>query len=170
MDPEHDAEIVELGAGYSPDSGPSSSTDTPPASSAGAELMRLHIRRKPIPRKGHTKSRRGCLNCKRRKVKCQETQPECENCTRIGLVCAYPDARPRSAKEAALALIASPAAPLADSPTMFSYTDLRFFHHFLVAGYPPLPLMGEELWRNVAVLSHSVCRPWFCCFPLEGYY
>jgi hypothetical protein len=33
------------------------------------------VSKKPIPRKGHTKSRRGCLHCKRRRIKCNELHP-----------------------------------------------------------------------------------------------
>lgn len=46
--------------------------------------------RKPIPRKGHTKSRRGCFNCKRRRIKCNEKHPECNHCIKAGLPCEYP--------------------------------------------------------------------------------
>lgn len=46
--------------------------------------------RKPIPRKGHTKSRRGCFNCKRRRIKCNEKHPECNHCVKAGLQCDYP--------------------------------------------------------------------------------
>lgn len=46
--------------------------------------------RKPIPRKGHTKSRRGCFNCKRRRIKCNERHPECNHCLKAGLSCEYP--------------------------------------------------------------------------------
>jgi hypothetical protein len=46
--------------------------------------------RKPIPRKGHTKSRRGCYNCKRRRIKCNERHPECNHCIKAGLRCEYP--------------------------------------------------------------------------------
>lgn len=46
--------------------------------------------RKPIPRKGHTKSRRGCYNCKRRRIKCNEGHPECNHCIKAGLRCEYP--------------------------------------------------------------------------------
>ncbi len=46
--------------------------------------------RKPIPRKGHTKSRRGCFNCKRRRIKCNEKHPDCNHCVKAGLECQYP--------------------------------------------------------------------------------
>ncbi|KAF3021632.1 hypothetical protein E8E14_014107 [Neopestalotiopsis sp. 37M] len=41
------------------------------------------------PRKSHRKSRNGCRNCKRRKVKCDEVKPECTNCLRFGLPCDF---------------------------------------------------------------------------------
>jgi hypothetical protein len=42
-------------------------------------------------RKAHTKSRRGCINCKLFHVKCDETQPHCKRCLRSALDCEYPD-------------------------------------------------------------------------------
>lgn len=137
-----------------------------PSSSASASDTQLALRprRRPIPRKGHTKSRRGCFNCKRRKVKCPETLPECANCVRFGLPCEYPDARPRALQLAPsssppgswLSSVPPPSAPLRSSPTLFTPDDMRFFHHFLVTAYPPLPILDDGVWRNVAVLSHSV--------------
>lgn len=43
-----------------------------------------------MERRGHTKSRRGCYNCKRRRIKCQETKPACGHCVKGGLKCEYP--------------------------------------------------------------------------------
>ncbi|EGY20853.1 C6 zinc finger domain-containing protein [Verticillium dahliae VdLs.17] len=40
-------------------------------------------------RKKHTKSRTGCSECKRRKVKCDELRPRCANCRRQGSSCSY---------------------------------------------------------------------------------
>lgn len=40
-------------------------------------------------RKFHSKSRMGCLTCKKRRVKCDETRPSCQNCVRMKLVCGY---------------------------------------------------------------------------------
>lgn len=45
-------------------------------------------------RKRHVKSRTGCYNCKKRKVKCNEHWPECYNCKRLRMVCEYPWAPP----------------------------------------------------------------------------
>ncbi|CEN62754.1 hypothetical protein ASPCAL09384 [Aspergillus calidoustus] len=40
-------------------------------------------------RKTHTKSRLGCGNCKRRKIKCDEVKPSCKNCLRHSVHCDY---------------------------------------------------------------------------------
>ncbi|KAK4541582.1 hypothetical protein LTR36_007879 [Oleoguttula mirabilis] len=40
-------------------------------------------------RKAHTKSRRGCGNCKLRRIKCDEAQPECKKCQAYGVSCSY---------------------------------------------------------------------------------
>jgi hypothetical protein len=143
-------------------------TPTPTPTASGSELAAaVRQRRRPIPRKGHTKSRRGCFNCKRRKVKCQENLPECSNCVRFGLVCEYPQTRARSASAlavpapsmSAMLVVSPPSAPLQSTPTLFTPDDMRFFHHFLLNAYPPLPILADDLWRNVACLSHSVCLP-----------
>ncbi|KAK4219930.1 hypothetical protein QBC37DRAFT_74411 [Rhypophila decipiens] len=41
-------------------------------------------------RRRHKKSRRGCLECKRRHIKCDETRPNCINCTTAERDCSYP--------------------------------------------------------------------------------
>ncbi|KAF4339194.1 sterol uptake control 2 [Fusarium beomiforme] len=55
------------------------------------------------PRLGYKKSRRGCLRCKQRRVKCDENQP-CAACTRHGLSCVFQEPpevrRTRSADKA----------------------------------------------------------------------
>ncbi|KAI1262698.1 hypothetical protein F5Y18DRAFT_149996 [Xylariaceae sp. FL1019] len=38
-------------------------------------------------RRPHIKSRSGCRNCKKRKVKCGEERPSCRNCSKRGLSC-----------------------------------------------------------------------------------
>ncbi|CAI6269451.1 unnamed protein product [Periconia digitata] len=43
------------------------------------------------PRRAHVKSRSGCHNCKKRKVKCGEERPSCRNCSRRGESCDLPD-------------------------------------------------------------------------------
>ncbi|SMN20894.1 similar to Saccharomyces cerevisiae YDR213W UPC2 Sterol regulatory element binding protein, induces transcription of sterol biosynthetic genes and of DAN/TIR gene products [Maudiozyma saulgeensis] len=40
-------------------------------------------------RKFHNKSKNGCLNCKRRRVKCDEGKPFCKKCNNMNLDCVY---------------------------------------------------------------------------------
>ncbi|KAL4747096.1 hypothetical protein BDW72DRAFT_209882 [Aspergillus terricola var. indicus] len=42
-----------------------------------------------MPRRAHKKSRNGCLECKRRHVKCDENRPTCSNCIASERVCEY---------------------------------------------------------------------------------
>lgn len=66
--------------------GASSKTSTTSNDQNRAETWQ---RRRPVPRKGHTKSRRGCFNCKRRRIKCNEKHPKCNRCIKAGLQCEY---------------------------------------------------------------------------------
>ncbi|KAL3461715.1 hypothetical protein BJX64DRAFT_277696 [Aspergillus heterothallicus] len=43
------------------------------------------------PRKPHKKSRKGCIECKRRHVKCDESRPKCVNCNVSLRHCSYED-------------------------------------------------------------------------------
>lgn len=49
-------------------------------------------------------SRAGCMECKRRKIKCDEVHPTCGNCQRVKFPCVYPAAnkakKVRSSREA----------------------------------------------------------------------
>ncbi|KAK1766589.1 c6 transcription factor [Phialemonium atrogriseum] len=132
-----------------------SATDSPPESAsmrtsedrestvAADEDTKRIVRRKPVPGKGHRKSRRGCYNCKRRRVKCPEGRPECQHCSRMGLACVYP---PPPKIHATL-----PATPTAG----LDLDHLRFFHHFLVSAHPPLPSGVSTVWHSVAALAHE---------------
>lgn len=47
-------------------------------------------RTRSSPRRSHTKSRTGCLPCKNRRIKCDESRPECGQCTTRKAKCIYP--------------------------------------------------------------------------------
>ncbi|KAI5460840.1 hypothetical protein BGZ63DRAFT_473155 [Mariannaea sp. PMI_226] len=129
----------------------SSFEDHTPAAEAAATDLVCTRRRKPIPRKGHTKSRNGCIQCKRRKVKCQETQPGCANCRRLGLVCEYPVPQTPTRRDATSP---APTTALQSTGGQFTMEDLQFFRHFLFHAYPPLPLKSDAVWHEIASLSH----------------
>jgi hypothetical protein len=125
-------------------------------------------------RKGHRKSRQGCFNCKRRKIKvsstvkswtnadpglkCQETLPACDNCIRKELVCKYPAARAPSLLQSCSEDIGSPLAPVQLQTTpIFSLVDMRFFHHFIFHAYPHLPVGNDDVWvRRIPAVAYHV--------------
>ncbi|KAH8821860.1 hypothetical protein F5884DRAFT_851069 [Xylogone sp. PMI_703] len=103
-------------------------------------------------RRGHRKSRQGCFNCKKRKIKCQETFPTCENCARLSIRCQY-------MQTSAITLSSwnpcNPQAPLNTTPD-FDLTDFRLFHHYLVAAYPHFPVASEDIWLNyITPIGHQ---------------
>ncbi|KAI1107326.1 hypothetical protein F4804DRAFT_297596 [Jackrogersella minutella] len=91
--------------------------------------------RQRLERRGHTKSRRGCFNCKRRRIKCQETRPACGHCAKTGLKCEYPTA-PQVIHQ-----------PQHQVP-LFSLQDMRFFQHFLLTCFPHHPIGNESIWTH----------------------
>ncbi|PTB67361.1 hypothetical protein BBK36DRAFT_65128 [Trichoderma citrinoviride] len=106
---------------------------TPPGPSA----------RQRLERRGHTKSRRGCYNCKRRRIKCQETHPACGHCLKTGLKCEYP-ASPQITHQ-----------PHNQIP-LFSLQDMRCFQYFLTQCYPHHPLKQEEIWTHeIPSIAHN---------------
>lgn len=128
------------------------STGDSPATSSGQSSSVVVAKRKPIPRKGHTKSRAGCVVCKRRRVKCDEASPECGQCRRLGLECEYLNKKkPASPPEST-----SLARPLRTAPATFDIDDMRFFRHFLFEAYPPLPIDGGPVWHQVSQLIYEV--------------
>jgi hypothetical protein len=52
-----------------------------------AAAANLRAAQKRHTRLGKPKSRKGCLTCKARRVKCDEVQPECNRCRATGRVC-----------------------------------------------------------------------------------
>ncbi|KAH8177968.1 fungal zn(2)-Cys(6) binuclear cluster domain-containing protein [Sarocladium implicatum] len=96
-----------------------------------------------LERRGHTKSRRGCYNCKRRRIKCQETRPACGHCVKTGLKCEYPS-MPQITHQ-----------PHHQIP-LFSLQDMRFFQHFLTQCYPATPLGQEHVWTHeIPCIAHN---------------
>lgn len=49
-----------------------------------------------LPRRKHQKSRRGCTTCKRRHIRCDEGDPQCQNCITHRSTCSYPEAHSRT--------------------------------------------------------------------------
>ncbi|KAK5997010.1 Zn(2)-C6 fungal-type transcription factor afumD-like protein [Cladobotryum mycophilum] len=144
--PFQDAAQVHASASLSESSGKA----TPPSSdgrslSGNTEVVsrRLPTQKQRLERRGHTKSRRGCYNCKRRRIKCQETRPACGHCVKTGLKCEYPST-PQITHQ-----------PHHQIP-LFSLQDMRCFQHFLTQCYPHHPLKQEEIWTHeIPCIAHN---------------
>lgn len=142
---------------------PSDTISSGNTSAADVSTVPVRIKRKPIPRKGHKKSRKGCFACKKRKVKCTEQLPQCDQCNRLGLTCEYPSLRYQRANENSLSaaprtgvLQPAPINALRTTSTSFNMDDMRFFSHFILAAYPSLPLNGDQIWMDAAQMAHEV--------------
>nr|UWK20139.1 Zn2Cys6 transcriptional regulator [Trichoderma deliquescens] len=108
---------------------------------------------KPLSRRGHFKSRLGCFNCKRRRVKCNELRPACSPCCRLGLNCSYPT--PASNSSSSSSTSASSSLPPRAALSTLVLEDLRFYHQFILAAYPTLPLKAKDVWMQAAAMSHQ---------------
>ncbi|KAK1960003.1 hypothetical protein LY78DRAFT_619176 [Colletotrichum sublineola] len=67
---------------------------------SGMSALPSHYR----PLRRSVRSREGCLTCKRRKVKCDESRPRCSHCERLNLECKW---RPQSSAAAAHSMLAA---------------------------------------------------------------
>lgn len=140
--------------------------DSPSSEQASSTAM---VRKpgKPLSRRGHFKSRLGCFNCKRRRVKCNEVRPFCSPCCRLGLNCSYPTPAPSSTpSSSSSAFFSSSSSSSSFSPSSslppraalssIALEDLRFYHQFLLAAFPTLPLKAKDVWMDAAAMSHQV--------------
>ncbi|KAF2627893.1 hypothetical protein BU25DRAFT_46104 [Macroventuria anomochaeta] len=115
----------------------------------------------PARRKTHSKSRKGCLQCKKRHTKCNEEHPQCANCIRLEITCEWPPPRARvqHASPQSTGLGPSPmsrensyiGSPLptpsvAARPT-FTLEDMQLLHHWTTRVYLfHDPTSDDEKW------------------------
>ncbi|KAE8312711.1 hypothetical protein BDV41DRAFT_538592 [Aspergillus transmontanensis] len=112
------------------------------------------------PRRSHKKSRTGCIQCKKRRVKCDERGPPCSNCTTRGIECAYssapsgarmPDTLPASPSSPQVSI--SPNAIPSQSPPVTTHYDLRsleLMHKFSTETYYSLSsdALDHRVWQT----------------------
>lgn len=79
-------------------------------------------------RVAHKKSRKGCGQCKRRRVKCDEIRPKCSGCERLDLQCDFGHAK-GSGSPPSTAGISPPNQPIA--PGLWTTTDMQLLHHYM---------------------------------------
>lgn len=120
------------------------------------------------PRLAHKKSRGGCKRCKARRVKCDETHPECSICTKHEVRCEYSKHAPipsntiQSAMESngslspgtPLISLASPYSEPGEITTYFGLEErreleLRLLHHFITIVTYTFPACDEQRYRNL---------------------
>ncbi|EGX90385.1 C6 transcription factor [Cordyceps militaris CM01] len=129
-------------------SSPAASSSNRSSAAAVASASSSASSKPAVSRRGHSKSRLGCLNCKRRRVKCNELRPTCSPCRRLGLLCDYATSAPPPHDAVATAPPATPSSAL-------NLDDLRFYYQFLHTAFPSLPLRAEHVWKTCAALSHQ---------------
>ncbi|KAM0716379.1 hypothetical protein Q7P37_007824 [Cladosporium fusiforme] len=113
-------------------------------------------------RRAHTKSRLGCVQCKARRVKCDQTYPTCKNCVRHEKTCVYSQVKSGPSSVAGQspnpptidngATASSPAglASLSGGP-VFDSLDMRLMHHYCIATAASLSYSprAQEAWQRV---------------------
>lgn len=96
--------------------------------------LSLEKQQKPSKRRPHSKSRRGCATCKRRRVKCDETHPICKNCQHLDLECSFSTNAPAPFVQGSLNIM-----------------DIRLFHHYTTVVWKTIVAAGisnDEIWSK----------------------
>ncbi|KAL6885413.1 hypothetical protein GGI43DRAFT_304574 [Trichoderma evansii] len=110
----------------------------------------------------HHKSKRGCLQCRKRRVKCDEKIPECSACIRRQESCSFrPVSRRREIERHRESLDRVPPSvsqqyglALDEVDEAVNLLQMKLFHHFQHKTVPTL-LFGSEAWDNALQLSFS---------------
>ncbi|KAN0089103.1 hypothetical protein V8E51_019363 [Hyaloscypha variabilis] len=104
-------------------------------------------------RAGHAKRRTGCLVCKARKVKCDETHPQCNRCKALDFACKFPP--PQPPKQAFLSNARSSILPVPIVPRLSSR---------VLTPNPSSSVPGNESERRYFQLFQDRLSSEFCGF------
>ncbi|PGG99003.1 hypothetical protein GX51_06501 [Blastomyces parvus] len=117
-------------------------------------------------RRPHRKSRTGCLNCKKRRVKCDEAKPNCQRCETYGVSCDYSALaiqrrQPITHREACQIMAASTHMPLSSAQFSMSVDDLadkinRVLQLDTSTDEAFLPVMKSISHRTVEFFHHFI--------------
>ncbi|THV52980.1 hypothetical protein BGAL_0063g00380 [Botrytis galanthina] len=100
-------------------------------------------------RRSHRKSRKGCLQCKSRHIKCDETHPECVNCKTASHTCSYKITASTNTSK-----VTTPESTFTNSPTPTSQSDPQIPHGPLLQPEPPsLPPSLPQSYVNFTHLE-----------------
>ncbi|KAI0202550.1 hypothetical protein F4808DRAFT_65909 [Astrocystis sublimbata] len=86
-------------------------------SSSTAQENSTRAQRRYLSKRPHRKSRAGCKQCKKRKVKCDEARPACKACTLRKEQCVYPSASVSTRQPAGTDAVPNSTAPPPRSPS-----------------------------------------------------
>ncbi|OOF93841.1 hypothetical protein ASPCADRAFT_150346 [Aspergillus carbonarius ITEM 5010] len=87
-------------------------------------------------RRSHTKSRKGCLQCKKRHVKCDEGSPRCGLCKKRRLDCTYPSSSEVESQHASTPQDPPDVLPGPDGDALSTrMLEMRLFHHYVTETY-----------------------------------
>ncbi|CAG7946062.1 unnamed protein product [Penicillium nalgiovense] len=110
-------------------------------------------------RRSHTKSRRGCLECKRRHVKCDEGTPRCTLCKKRKLECRYPP--PSEDEDSPLASSSTQdetesgaVTPSRDFSQATRLLETRLFHQYMTSTYHTLSQDGLSAHHLSMTIPH----------------
>ncbi|EYE95687.1 uncharacterized protein EURHEDRAFT_455017 [Aspergillus ruber CBS 135680] len=98
-------------------------------------------------RRSHTKSRKGCVQCKNGHVKCDEVMPTCGLCLKRKQECTWPSgsgndthsqesSTPKDGSDAHIGTSESPSSFASDH---IRCLEMRLFHHYMVETYRSMP-------------------------------
>lgn len=109
------------------------------------------------PRRAHQKSRTGCGNCKKRRVKCDETKPSCNKCEAYGISCDYAALQLRSresSQESSSARSAAECPNVSDLVVKLSAVDLatRIHDTLQLTSYADEPMPSYIISKSVTAL------------------
>ncbi|KAL5364822.1 hypothetical protein BJX96DRAFT_188094 [Aspergillus floccosus] len=117
-------------------------------------------------RRTHRKSRTGCSECKRQRIKCSEDKPVCTHCQRRQVICVYPAASTESANASRPCLVRDSRSrtippsksttpimahsPLQRSPVLFNVIDMALLHHWTLRTGPAIfkDASVDRVWQE----------------------
>ncbi|KAL4991783.1 hypothetical protein BDW68DRAFT_184686 [Aspergillus falconensis] len=111
-------------------------------------------------RRSHQKSRHGCLECKRRRVKCDESRPICANCARRQAACEYDSSGPlrwMTDEPSRSPRTLSDRQPAPPSPDFSLLHQFRSFNaNYGDSSIPPLNICDLELMLQWVNETHCI--------------
>ncbi|KAL4779043.1 nucleophile aminohydrolase [Aspergillus varians] len=112
-------------------------------------------------RRSHTKSRRGCFQCKRRHVKCDEELPRCSLCKKRSLECDYPPTGDADSQLSPTPQDSNDTPPSADAwPANTRMLEMKLFHNYVIdASFTLRPDILEAGHFQVAVPRVATSNP-----------